>query len=112
MAETLDELTYDYEDQGVLVRKQLAKEVLTKGTWATIMFLYQELDKNTGKFRAPKIAIVRFKKFKGSYRKQSNFNVSSVKQAQQIAGIFDQWYPLMSEANEGDTEGDDGASDE
>ena len=110
MAETLDELTYDYEDQGVLVRKQLGKEVLTKGTWATIMFLYQELDKNSGKFRAPKIAIVRFKKFKGSYRKQSNFNVSSVKQAQQIAGIFEQWYPMMTESAEaGD---DDGGGDE
>ena len=104
MAETLDEITYDYEDQGVLVRKQLAKEVLTKGTWATIMFLYQELDKNTSKFRAPKIAIVRFKKFKGTYRKQSNFNVSSIKQAQQISGIFGQWYPLMTESPEAETE--------
>jgi hypothetical protein len=27
MAETLDELTYDYEDEGVLVRKQLDKVV-------------------------------------------------------------------------------------
>ena len=34
MAETLDELTYDYEDEGVLVRKQLDKVVLTKGSWA------------------------------------------------------------------------------
>jgi hypothetical protein len=108
MAETLEELTYDYEDQGVLVRKQLAKEVLTKGTWATIMFLYQELDKNTGKFRAPKISIVRFKKFKGSYRKQSNFNVSSVKQAKQITGVFEQWFPLMTESAEGEPEADAG----
>ena len=75
MAETLDELTYDYEDEGVLVRKQLEKVVLTKGAWATLMFLYQELDKASGKFRAPKMAIVRFKKFHGSYRKQSSFNV-------------------------------------
>jgi len=28
--ETLDELTYDYEDEGVLVRKQLEKVVLTR----------------------------------------------------------------------------------
>jgi hypothetical protein len=98
MAETLDELTYDYEDQGVLVRKQLAKEVLTKGTWATMMFLYQELDKTKNIMRSPKMAIVRFKKFKGAYRKQSSFNVSSEKQARQITEIFEKWYPMMTES--------------
>ena len=96
MAETLEELTYDYEDEGVLVRKQLDKIVLTKGSWATLMFLYQELDKAAGTFRAPKIAIVRFKKFKGAYRKQSSFNVSSEKQARQITEVFEQWYPKMA----------------
>jgi hypothetical protein len=98
MSETLEELTYDYEDEGVLVRKQLDKVVLTKGSWATLMFLYQELDKASGTFRAPKIAIVRFKKFKGSYRKQSSFNVSSEKQARQITDVFERWYAKMSEA--------------
>ena len=100
MAETLDELTYDYEDEGVLVRKQLDKIVLTKGSWATLMFLYQELDKASGKFRAPKIAIVRFKKFHGSYRKQSSFNVSSEKQARQITEVFEGWYPKMGTSSE------------
>ena len=104
MAETLDELTYNYEDEGTLVRKELDKTVLTKGSWATIMFLYQELDKASGKFRAPKIAIVRFKKWKGSYRKQSSFNVSSEKQARQITEIFERWYPQMQTATQ--TEGD------
>jgi hypothetical protein len=33
MAETLDELTYNYEDEGTLVRKELDKTVLTKGSW-------------------------------------------------------------------------------
>jgi len=100
MAETIDELTYDYEDEGVLVRKQLDKVVLTKGSWSTLMFLYQELDKAAGTFRAPKIAIVRFKKFKGSYRKQSSFNVSSEKQARQITEVFEGWYAKMSETAE------------
>jgi hypothetical protein len=100
MAETIEELSYNYEDEGVLVRKELDKMVLTKGSWATVMFLYQELDKATGKFRAPKIAIVRFKKFRGSYRKQSSFNVSSEKQARQITDVFQQWYAKMEAAAE------------
>src|SRR3954464_10969898 len=97
MAETLDELTYNYEDEGTLVRKELDKAVLTKGSWATVMFLYQELDKKSGQFRAPKMAIVRFKKWKGSYRKQSSFNVSNEKQARQITEVFEQWYPKMAQ---------------
>jgi hypothetical protein len=111
MAETLDELTYNYEDEGTLVRKELDKTVLTKGSWATIMFLYQELDKASGKFRAPKIAIVRFKKWKGSYRKQSSFNVSSEKQARQITEIFEQWYPKMQAESPGATSGSDDSPD-
>jgi hypothetical protein len=100
MAETIEELSYNYEDEGVLVRKELDKVVLTKGSWATIMFLYQELDKATSKFRAPKIAIVRFKKFRGAYRKQSSFNVSSEKQARQITEVFERWYAKMDAATE------------
>ena len=97
MAETLEELTYDYEDEGTLVRKQIDKAVLAKGTWATVMFLFQELDRAKGKFRPPKMAIVRFKKSKGSYRKQSSFNISNEKQARQIVEVFENWYPKIRE---------------
>jgi len=62
------------------VRKQLEKVVLTKGAWATLMFLYQELDKASGKFRAPKWPSCASRSSNGSYRKQSSFNVSSEKQ--------------------------------
>jgi hypothetical protein len=109
MAETLEELTYNYEDEGVLVRKELDKVVLTKGSWATVMFLYQELDKKTQQFRAPKMAIVRFKKWKGSYRKQSSFNVSNEKQAHQITDVFEAWYPKIRAATGGAGAGDEDA---
>src|SRR4051794_34685121 len=107
MAETIEELSYNYEDEGVLVRKELDKVVLTRGSWATVMFLYQELDKATSKFRAPKMAIVRFKKFKGSYRKQSSFNISSEKQARQITEVFQGWYPKMEAATAADASDDE-----
>jgi hypothetical protein len=107
MAETLEELTYDYEDEGTLVRKQIDKAVLTKGSWATVMFLFQELDRTKGKFRPPKMAIVRFKKSKGSYRKQSSFNISNEKQARQIVEVFENWYPKISEIAAALGDGDD-----
>lgn len=96
MAETLDDLTYNYEEDGTLVRKELDRVVLTKGGWATMMFLFQELDRKSGQFRSPKMAIVRFKKSHGSYRKQSSFNISSEKQARQITAVFDGWYPQIA----------------
>jgi hypothetical protein len=98
MAETLDELTYNYEEDGILVRKELERVVLTRGGWATMMFLYQELDRKSETFRSPKLAIVRFKKSRGSYRKHSSFNISSEKQARQIAGILAEWTPKMAAA--------------
>ena len=109
MAETLEELTYDYEDEGTLVRKQIDKMVLTKGSWATVMFLFQELDRAKGKFRPPKMAIVRFKKSKGTYRKQSSFNISNEKQARQIVEVFEGWYPKIATVT---AELGDDASDE
>ena len=121
MPDTLEELTYDYEDEGVLVRTQIDRAVLTKGGWATVMFLFQELDRAKGKFRPPKMAIVRFKKSKGSYRKQSSFNISNEKQARQIAEVFEKWYPKMAEVTAalaasgeggGDTDDADGGDDD
>ena len=113
MAETLEELTYDYEDEGTLVRKQIDKVVLTKGSWATVMFLFQELDRAKGRFRPPKMAIVRFKKSKGTYRKQSSFNISNEKQARQIVEVFEAWYPKIATVTAEVAElGEDGGSDE
>ena len=109
MAETIDEITYDYEDEGRLVRKELEREVLSKGAWSTIMFLFQELDKKTEEWRAPKIAIVRYKKWQGQYRKQSSFNISSEKQARAIIAAIEKWYAEDGPATGG---GDSGDSDD
>jgi hypothetical protein len=104
MAETLEELSYNYEDEGKLVRKEVGRAVLSKGAWATLMFLYQELDRQTDAWRPPKIAIVRFKKSGGSYRKQSSFNISSEKQARQIIDVIEGWYG--KDAGKGDSAGE------
>ena len=108
MAETLDDLSYDYEDEGKLVRKEVNRAVLSKGAWATVMFLYQELDRKTEQFREPKIAIVRFKKSNGVYRKQSSFNISSERQARQIVGPIEQWYGPPKPGEAAGEEADDG----
>ncbi len=105
MAETIDEITYDYEEDGRAVRRELAKEVLSKGAWSTLMFLFQELDRKTEEWRAPKVAIVRYKKWNGQYRKQSSFNISSEKQARAIISALESWY--SEDANHAPPSSDD-----
>ncbi len=98
MAETIDELSYDYEDEGKLVRKEVDRAVLSKGAWSTIMFKFQELDRQKDEWRPAKVAIVRYKKSGGVYRKQSSFNISSEKQARAIVETIDKWFPAGGES--------------
>jgi hypothetical protein len=93
----LDELTYDVEEDGVLVRRQLERVVLGGGAWATVMFLYQERERATGTFGAPKISVARFKKLRGAYRKHSAFTLASVEQARALTDTFERWFDKMEE---------------
>ena len=81
MAETIEELTIHYEEDGQVLRKQLDKEVLSKGSWTTIMFLYQDLDRKSGEYGPHKVSIRRYQKREGSYLQRSKFEISSPKQA-------------------------------
>src|SRR5258708_37755180 len=110
MAEDIDEVSYNYEDEGKVVRREMKKEILTKGAWATVMFLYQELDRKTEAWGAPKVSIVRFKKSGGVYRKQSSFNISSEKQARQIVDVIERWYKEVG--GTGDEAADEGGGEE
>lgn len=51
MAETVDELTIEYVDEGVVTVKELDKQVLTKGAWATLIFRYQDWDRKKRSIR-------------------------------------------------------------
>jgi hypothetical protein len=95
MASTIDEISINWVDEsdGKQKVKELKKEVLSRGSWTTIMFLYQDLDNKTGDFGPPKIRIQRYQKRSGEYRPQSKFNISSAKQAYQIVDVIGQWFP-------------------
>jgi hypothetical protein len=81
------------DENGEILVKELAKEYLTKGAWATIAFLYQEKDKN-GNFGEAKVSLRRYQKIAGVYKQRSKFNVSSKAQAEQIIEVFKKWYEL------------------
>jgi len=92
MAESVDDLTVEWEEGGDKVVREVAKEVISRGAWATVVFLCQDLDRKSRTYRAPKISIRRYKKVNGQYRYQSKFNISSENQAHQLVDVISKWF--------------------
>jgi len=93
MAENIDDLTISFYQDDRNVLKELEKIVLTRGNWTTIMYLFQELNKKTNEYEAPKVSIRRYQKRGGIYKQQSKFNISSAKQGREISAILLNWFP-------------------
>ena len=91
MAETVDEITINYEENGIQVVKELDKVVLTKGAWSTILFKYQDWNRSKEEYGPTKFAIRRYQKREGEYRPKSKFNISSVDQAIKLIAGLQTW---------------------
>lgn len=92
MSEALEKISINWEEDGKQMVKELKRHVLTKGAWATLMFLYQDFDKKLDDFGQSKISIRRYRKKNDQYVYQSKFNISSEAQAKEIARIIEEWY--------------------
>ncbi len=91
MAETIDELTIEYVEDGVTTTKELDKVVLTRGAWSTILYRYQDWDRRKEEYGPEKYSIRRYQKRNGEFRQQSKFNISNKEQAQQIIEALQNW---------------------
>jgi len=101
MSESIDDLSIDFTDEeGNHLVRQIEKTILTKGSWSTIMYLYEELDPKTGGYKGPKISIRRYQKSQGNYKQRSKFNISSLAQAKQVIGILQNWSSRVPEGAE------------
>jgi hypothetical protein len=94
MAETVDELTVTYEEDGIETVKELDKEVLTKGAWSTIIFRYQDWNRSKEEYGPDKYSIRRYQKRNGQYQQKSKFNISSKDQAEKIIAALEKWIKL------------------
>jgi hypothetical protein len=91
MATTVDELTVTYEENGIETVKELDKQVLTKGAWSTIIFRYQDWDRQKEQYGPDKYTIRRYQKRNGEYQQKSKFNISSKDQAEKIIDALQKW---------------------
>lgn len=91
MSEKIEDLTVEYEQDGIVTTKELDKVVLSKGTWSTIIFRYQDWDRQKQAYGPDKYTIRRYQKRNGEYRQQSKFTISSQDQAKKIIEALATW---------------------
>ncbi|VAW75900.1 hypothetical protein MNBD_GAMMA12-659 [hydrothermal vent metagenome] len=90
-AATVDELTIEYTENEVLLRKELDKQVLSKGAWSTIIYRYQDWNKTKEEFGPDKYQVTRYQKSDGNYKQRSKFNISSKAQAEGLIEALQKW---------------------
>ena len=61
MAETIDDLTVNYEEDGVMLTKELDKVILTRGAWTTIIFRFVQWDPKKDAYSPDRYAIRRYR---------------------------------------------------
>ncbi len=91
MASTVDELTINYVEDDIDVVKELDKQILSKGAWATLIFRYQEWNRTKEEYGKEKYTIRRYQKRNGEYQQKSKFNISSSDQAKAIISALEKW---------------------
>ena len=91
MSSEIDELTVQYEEDGLVTVKELDKKVLTKGAWSTIIYRYQDWDRKKEEYGKDKYTIRRYQKRSGQYMQKSKFNISSQDQARSIIEALEGW---------------------
>ncbi len=91
MASEIDEISINYEEDGVVIVKELDRVVLSKGAWTTILFKFQQWDRKKEEYGADKYTIRRYQKRNGEYLPKSKFNISSPDQAKKIIDTLQGW---------------------
>lgn len=91
MASDINDITINYEEEGILMVKELDKSILSKGAWTTIVFRYQQWDRKKEEYGPDRYTIRRYRKIRDAYSPQSKFNISSADQAQKIVDTLSGW---------------------
>ncbi len=91
MSKTVDDITVNYEEDGLLLVKEIDKCILSKGAWTTIIFRYQNWERGKGEYGKDMFTIRRYQKRQGDYIPKSKFNISSVEQAKKIVDALKGW---------------------
>jgi len=87
----IDDITINYEEDGVQVVDELDKAILTRGAWVTIIFRYRQWEQSKEDYSPDRFTIRRYRKINNEYRQQAKFNISSIDQAKKIIEALNGW---------------------
>ena len=85
----LDEVVYDLEIDGELVRRQLQRQVWEQRGWATVAIVYQERDRD-GAWKPAKLALIRLQKVREAWKKHASMTLDG-EAALALAGSIESW---------------------
>lgn len=85
----LDEVVYDLEIDGELVRRQLQRQVWEQRGWATVAIVYQERDRD-GEWKPAKLALIRLQKVREAWKKHAALTLDG-EAALALAGSIESW---------------------
>lgn len=90
---TLDELTVNFEEDGVTKVRELDRAVLSSSSaWATIAYLFEERGPQ-GDFRGPKVSLRRYRKRGQGFVVEKHLTIGSPRQAHGLAVALTRWFP-------------------
>lgn len=87
----LDEVVYDLEIDGELVRRQLHRQVWEQRGWATVAIVYQERDRE-GDWKPAKLALIRLQKVRDAWKRHAAITLDG-DAALALAGAIEHWRP-------------------
>jgi hypothetical protein len=91
MSANVEDLTIQYEENGIETVKELDKKILSKGAWTTIIFKYQDWDNSKQDYGPVRFSIRRYQKRNDQFWQKSKFNISSIDQAKKIIDVLSEW---------------------
>ena len=93
----LDEVTLDIEVDGELVQRTLARQVIERGAWATVLLHVQKRNRD-GQWRSPHAVLIRFAKVRGMYKRHASITLGAAT-AHVLRDSLVRWF---DDANDGD----------
>lgn len=90
-AEEIDDITVEYEEDGVVVVKEEGREIISRSSWPVVLFRYREYNKTSEDYGPMKYSLRKFRKRNGVYKMESKFNIGSARQAADIAKTLAEW---------------------
>jgi hypothetical protein len=91
---SLDQVTYDLEVDGEVVRRTLHRQVLETAGWATVLITFEERASN-GNWKAPQVALLRLYAVTEGWKRHAAITLSGP-DALALAGALESWRPTLA----------------